>query len=47
MKGPGHDNIENNIIKRIAKEIRKPLALSITTWKVPNQLKEWEGDQIE
>ena len=42
-KSPGHDNIGNNIIKRIAKEISKPLAivfnLSITTGKVPNQLK--------
>ena len=43
MKSPGHDNIGNNIIKRIAKEISKPLAivfnLSITTGKVPNHLK--------
>ena len=42
-RSPGHDNIGNNIIKRIAKEISKPLAivfnLSITTGKVPNQLK--------
>ena len=42
-KSPGHDNIGNNIIKRIAKEISKPLAiifnLSITTGKFPNQLK--------
>ena len=42
-KSPGHDNIGNNIIKRIAKEMSIPLAivfnLSITTGKVPNQLK--------
>ena len=42
-KSPCHDNIGNNIIKRIAKEISKPLAiifnLLITTGKVPNQLK--------
>ena len=42
-KSPGHNNIGNNTIKRIAKEISKPLAivfnLSITTGKVPNQLK--------
>ena len=45
-KSPGHDNIGNNIIKRIAKEISKPLAIvfniSITTGKVPNQLKRYQ-----
>ena len=42
-KSSGHENIGNNIIKRIAKEISKTLAiifnLSIATGKVPNQLK--------
>jgi len=42
-KSPGHDGIENFIIKRIANEISKPLTIifnqSISTGNVPNQLK--------
>ena len=42
-KSPGHDNIGNNIIKRIAKEISKPLAivfnLSITLGKFQTNLR--------
>jgi len=42
-KSPGHDDIGNFIIKRVAHEISKPLTIifnqSISTGNVPNQLK--------
>ena len=42
-KSPGHDGIGNLIVKRVANELTKPLAaifnLSLSTGKVPNQLK--------
>lgn len=42
-KSPGHDNIGNYIVKRVANEISKPLTIifnqSISTGVVPNQLK--------
>jgi hypothetical protein len=42
-KSPGHDDIGNFIIKKVAKEIAKPLTdifnLSISSGEVPNSLK--------